>query len=60
MTATIGGQPAQVQYAGHAPDEVAGVMQVNLQVPTGVTGDQPVVITIGGVATQNNATVSIQ
>jgi len=60
VTATIGGQPAQVLYAGHAPDEVAGVLQVNLQVPTGVTGDQPVVITIGGVATQNNATVSIQ
>src|ERR1019366_5426395 len=55
VTATIGGQPAQVLYAGHAPDEVAGVMQVNLQVPTGITGDQPVVITIGGVPTLANA-----
>jgi uncharacterized protein (TIGR03437 family) len=60
VTATIGGQPAQVLYAGHAPEEVAGVMQVNLQVPAGVTGDQPVVITIGGVATQANAMVAIQ
>jgi uncharacterized protein (TIGR03437 family) len=60
VTATIGGQNAPVLYAGHAPEEVAGVMQVNLQVPTGITGDQPVIITIGGVATQTTATVAVQ
>jgi uncharacterized protein (TIGR03437 family) len=38
----IGGRPAQVLFAGQASGEVAGVMQVNLQVPYGVTGDVPV------------------
>src|SRR5579862_9118984 len=33
---TIGGIPATVQYAGGAPGEVAGVMQVNAQIPPGV------------------------
>jgi uncharacterized protein (TIGR03437 family) len=36
VTATVGGIPANVTYAGAAPGFVAGVMQVNLQIPTGV------------------------
>ncbi len=34
-TATVGGQPAQVPYAGWAPTLLAGVMQVNVQIPSG-------------------------
>jgi uncharacterized protein (TIGR03437 family) len=60
VSATIGGQPARVEYAGQAPGEVAGAMQVNLQVPSGVTGDVPVVLTIGGVPSQATATVAVQ
>lgn len=60
VTATIGGQPAQVQYAGQAGGEVAGVVQVNLQVPDGVSGQVPVVLTIGGVASQATATIAVQ
>jgi uncharacterized protein (TIGR03437 family) len=60
VSATIGGQPAQVIYAGQAPGEVAGVMQVNLQVPNGVTGDLAVILTVGGVASQTTATVAVQ
>jgi uncharacterized protein (TIGR03437 family) len=60
VSATIGGQPAPVIYAGQPPGEVAGMMQVNLQVPTGVTGTVPVVLTIGGVASQTAATVAVQ
>jgi uncharacterized protein (TIGR03437 family) len=49
VTATIGGQPAVVQFAGGAPGLVAGVIQVNLMVPNGVTGDSlPVVISVNG------------
>ncbi len=49
VTATIGGQPAVVQFAGGAPGLVAGVIQVNLVVPPGVTGDAlPVVINVNG------------
>lgn len=36
VTATIGGFPAVVSYAGAAPGFVDGVMQVNLQIPAGV------------------------
>jgi uncharacterized protein (TIGR03437 family) len=60
VSATIGGRPAPVLYAGHAPGEVAGVMQVNLQVPNGVTGDVPVVLTVGNAVSQTTATIAVQ
>lgn len=61
VTATIGGQPAVVQYAGAAPGFVAGVVQVNLQVPAGVSGNGlPVAIAIDGVQTQTAATIAVQ
>jgi len=60
VTATIGGQPAPVIYAGQAGGEVAGVMQVNVQVPEGVSGDPTVVLTVGGVSTQTTATVAVK
>ena len=49
VTVTIGGQAAQVLYAGGAPGEVAGLMQVNVQIPAGIqTGDAvPVVLQVG-------------
>jgi uncharacterized protein (TIGR03118 family) len=51
VTATIGGQTAQVIYAGSAPGQIAGVMQVEIVVPAGAgTGGVPVVITTGGVS----------
>jgi uncharacterized protein (TIGR03437 family) len=60
VSATIGGQPAQVLYAGQASGQVAGVMQVNLQVPNGVSGNVPVILTVGGVASQAKATMAVQ
>lgn len=36
VTATVGGVAANITYAGAAPGFVAGVMQVNLQIPAGV------------------------
>lgn len=60
VTATVGGQPAQVTYYGAAPGEVAGLMQVNVQIPAGVQpGDVPVVIFVGGVASQAGVTLAI-
>jgi len=40
-----------VNYAGAAPTLVAGVMQINVQVPSGIAPGNsiPVVLTIGGV-----------
>jgi uncharacterized protein (TIGR03118 family) len=49
VTATVGGKAATVIYAGGAPGEVAGVMQVEVVVPTGAgTGAIPVIITSSG------------
>src|SRR5262249_10554600 len=60
VTVSIGGRSATVQYAGGAPGIVAGVMQVNVQIPTGLTaGAVPIVLTAGGVASQNNITIYV-
>ena len=51
VTATIGGQPAQVAYAGLVAGQV-GLYQVNLTVPPGVTPSDaaPLILTVSGQA----------
>ncbi len=47
--ATIGGQPAEVIFAGMAPGFV-GLAQINIRIPQGLSpGDQPAFIVINGV-----------
>jgi len=46
VTVKIGGIAATVQYAGSAPDEVAGVLQVNAVVPQGVGPGSAVPVTV--------------
>jgi uncharacterized protein (TIGR03437 family) len=58
VTATVGGQPATVLFAGLAPG-YAGLYQVNLTVPQLAPGDYQVQISAGGVAS-NTATVSVR
>jgi uncharacterized protein (TIGR03437 family) len=64
VTATIGGKPATVVFAGAAPGDVTGVVQFNIQIPTGVSGSSlPLVLTITGPATsqsQTGATIAVQ
>ncbi len=60
VSATIGGVPAPVIYAGAAPGEVNGVMQVDLTVPTGLTGVQPVILTVNNVPSQSGVTVAVK
>jgi uncharacterized protein (TIGR03437 family) len=48
VTATIGGQPATVVYSIASPG-FAGLYQVAVTVPSGVSGRVPVVLTQGGV-----------
>jgi uncharacterized protein (TIGR03437 family) len=55
--ATIGGAAATVSFSGLAPGFV-GLGQVNLLVPDLPAGDQPVIVTIGGVASEP-ATVTV-
>lgn len=61
VTVTIGGRPAVVQYAGAAPGDVAGVMQINAVIPADCpTGDVPVAISVGKYASPENVTVAVQ
>jgi uncharacterized protein (TIGR03437 family) len=51
VTAMVGGATAGVEFIGEAPGLVTGVIQINLRLPAGVTGNAlPVVISIDGVA----------
>jgi uncharacterized protein (TIGR03437 family) len=60
VTVTIGGQPAQVQYAGAAPGLVAGVMQVNAVIPAGTpAGNVPVSIQVGSQTSQPGVTIAV-
>ncbi|HLK50487.1 MAG TPA: choice-of-anchor D domain-containing protein, partial [Bryobacteraceae bacterium] len=52
VTAVIGGQHAEVIFAGLAPGYM-GALQLNLRVPNLASGDYPLVVTIG--AAQSNA-----
>jgi len=63
VTAGIGGVLVPVvQYAGGAPGLVAGVLQVNIQIPRGVPigGSVPILINLGGQNSQPNVTLAIQ
>jgi uncharacterized protein (TIGR03437 family) len=62
VSARIGGVSAPVQYAGGAPGEVAGVMQVNVQIPQGLSASSaiPIVIRVGGHESQTNVTLAIK
>lgn len=61
VTATVGGIPATVVYAGAAPGAVAGLMQVNVQIPSGVqTGSSvPVFLQVGSSTTPAGVTIAV-
>ncbi|HWB83889.1 MAG TPA: hypothetical protein VG675_07095 [Bryobacteraceae bacterium] len=60
-TVTIGGFPAAVAFYGEAPGMVAGVMQLNVQVPNGLLGgNQPLSVSFGTSASQNGVKVSVR
>ena len=60
VAVTLGGVPAQLRYAGGAPGQIAGLMQVNVVVPAGLSGAVSVVLTAGGVASQPGVTVVVR
>jgi uncharacterized protein (TIGR03437 family) len=61
VTVTIGGIAAPVTYAGAAPTQVAGLTQVNVQVPQGVAVGSavPVTVSVNGVPAQAGVTISV-
>lgn len=61
VTVKIGGQSATVQYAGAAPGLVAGLMQVNAVVPSGLTaGPVEVIVTAGAASSASGVTVQVR
>ncbi len=61
VTVTIGGITAPVTYAGAAPTLVSGLIQVNVQVPAGVTVGNavPVAVSVGGIPAQTGVTLAV-
>ena len=61
IQARINGQPALYVYAGEVPGQVAGVMQLNVQIPANApSGNLSITVSIGGNVSQNGVTVSVQ
>jgi hypothetical protein len=62
VTATVGGVPAQVLFAGQAPGYTSGLQQIDVLIPAGApTGPGiPIVLTVGGVSTPAGLTLNIQ
>jgi len=61
VTATIAGVDAEVKYAGGVSGLVAGVLQVNVRVPQGVSGSTlPIVVRVGGQPSQAIVTMAVR
>lgn len=62
VSVTVGGLNAKVLYAGAAPELVAGVLQVNVVVPSGLASAAavPVVLNVGGVSSPAGVTVALK
>jgi uncharacterized protein (TIGR03437 family) len=61
VTVIIGGQPAEITYAGEAPLEPVGGFQINARIPmTIAAGNAPVTVSIGGITTTKQITVAVR
>ena len=61
VTVMIGGLKAHVTYAGRAPGEAFGIMQINAEIPSGVrSGNASVQVTIGNASSPAGVTIAIQ
>ena len=61
VSATVGGVPTTIQYAGGVPGNVAGLMQVNILVPSGIAtgGYVPVVLKVGSASSSTGVWISV-
>ena len=62
VSVTIDGQPAVIQYAGDAPGEIAGLLQVNVQIPAAVRtgGYVPVILSVGSASSNPGVTIAVR
>jgi uncharacterized protein (TIGR03437 family) len=56
----VGGQLAQVLYAGPSPGSTEALTQINIQLPSQATGQMPVYVLFSGSSTQYGAALSVQ
>jgi uncharacterized protein (TIGR03437 family) len=60
VVVTVGGANAKVTYAGGAPGLVAGVMQINVEIPGGLpAGAASIVLEIGGIPSPSGVTIAV-
>jgi uncharacterized protein (TIGR03437 family) len=60
-SATVGGKDSRVLYAGSAPGSVAGVFQVNLEIPSNLpAGNHELIIKAGSFTSQSGLTVAVK
>jgi len=59
VSVSVGGKNANVQYAGAAPNFIAGAMQINLRLPAGIASGSavPLILNIGGFSTTGNVAI---
>jgi uncharacterized protein (TIGR03437 family) len=62
VSAQVGGVDAQVQYAGGAPNFIAGLFQVNVRIPDSAPVGPAVSLqlTAGGVSSAPGVTLAVQ
>jgi uncharacterized protein (TIGR03437 family) len=62
VSVSIGGALAEVFYKGGVPGVTAGLVQINVRVPAAapVGPAVPVIVTIGGIPSQNGVTVAVR
>jgi uncharacterized protein (TIGR03437 family) len=62
VTVRIGGQDAEVLYAGTSPGQLEAVLQLNVRIPAAVApGDAiPVELTVGGLKSQNGVSIVVK
>jgi len=59
VSVTVGGKPATLVYAGAAANLIAGILEVKLQLPVGISSGSavPLVLSIGGFTTTVNVAI---
>lgn len=60
VSVSMGGTSASILYAGAAPGFVAGLLQINVRVPSGLTSAAALVLSIGGANSQSGCTIYIK
>jgi uncharacterized protein (TIGR03437 family) len=61
VSVAVDGRKAEILYAGAAPGEVAGLLQINIRLPLGLaSGDIPITFSVGGTASQTGLTVAVK